>query len=40
MAPFGFIEDGISNIESFTDTNGDRWHTDEYGDMSYMWDYK
>ena len=40
MAPFGFIEDGISNMESFTDTSGDRWHTDEYGDMSYMWDYK
>jgi hypothetical protein len=39
MAPFGFIEDGISNMGSFVDDNGDRWHVDEYGDMSYMWDY-
>ena len=40
MAPFGFIEDGLSNMETFVDSTGDRWHTDEYGDMSYMWDYK
>ena len=39
MAPFGFIVDGINDMESFTDSNGDRWHTDEYGDASYMWDY-
>jgi hypothetical protein len=39
MAPFGFIVDGINDMESFTDSNGDRWHTDEYGDISYMWDY-
>jgi hypothetical protein len=39
MAPFGFIEDGISSMTSFTDSEGDRWYTDEYGDRSYMWDY-
>ena len=39
MSPFGFIVDGIKDVESFTDSNGDRWHTDEYGDASYMWDY-
>ena len=31
------------NDESFVDAEGDRWHTDEYGDkgggMNYMWDY-
>jgi len=39
MAPFGFISDGFEDGASFVDTNGDRWHTDEYGDRSYMWDY-
>ena len=39
MAPFGFLDDGINDITSFTDDQGDRWHTDEYGDRSYMWDY-
>ena len=39
MAPFGFISDGF-DTESFVDDNGDRWHTDEYGDRSYMWDYR
>jgi hypothetical protein len=39
MAPFGFISDGISDMTSFVDTDGDRWHLDEYGDRSYMWDY-
>jgi hypothetical protein len=39
MAPFGFISDGLDSGESFVDANGDRWHTDEYGDRSYMWDY-
>jgi hypothetical protein len=38
MAPFGFIVDGTDST-SFVDTEGDRWFTDEYGDMSYMWDY-
>ncbi len=42
MAPFGFVTDGLDD-ESFVDAEGDRWHTDEYGDkgggMNYMWDY-
>jgi len=38
MAPFGFILDGLDE-STFVDTDGDRWHTDEYGDRSYMWDY-
>jgi len=41
MSPFGFISDGFENIGgSFTDQDGDRWHLDEYGDTSYMWDYR
>ncbi len=39
MSPFGFISDGLSS-DSFVDKEGDRWFTDEYGDMSYMWDYQ
>ena len=39
MAPFGFIMDGTEE-ESFVDADGDRWHVDEYGDRSYMWDYR
>jgi hypothetical protein len=39
MSPFGFIVDGISDINSFVDESGDRWYVDEYGDRSYMWDY-
>jgi hypothetical protein len=38
MSPFGFINDGTEE-NTFLDNNGDRWFTDEYGDMSYMWDY-
>ena len=38
MAPFGFILDGLDDT-TFVDKDGDRWHTDEYGDRSYMWDY-
>ena len=38
MAPFGFILDGLDE-GTFVDNDGDRWHTDEYGDRSYMWDY-
>ena len=42
MAPFGFISDGMDE-DSFVDSEGDRWHTDEYGDkgggMDYMWNY-
>ena len=39
MAPFGFISDGLED-ESFVDKDGDRWYADEYGDRSYMWDYR
>jgi hypothetical protein len=38
MAPFGFILDGLDE-NTFVDSSGDRWHLDEYGDKSYMWDY-
>jgi hypothetical protein len=38
MAPFGFMDDGMED-DSFVDNQGDRWHTDEYGDRSYMWEY-
>jgi len=40
MAPFGFITDGLEGGESFIDEDGDRWHIDEYGDRSFMWDYQ
>jgi len=39
MSPFGFIVDGTED-QSFVDSEGDRWHADEYGDRSYMWDYR
>ena len=38
MAPFGFMDDGMGE-DSFVDSEGDRWHTDEYGEQSYMWEY-
>jgi hypothetical protein len=39
MAPFGFIS-SMDDDDSFVDAQGDRWNTvDEYGSMSYMWDY-
>ena len=41
MAPFGFILDGVDDDDEFVDGNGDRWmKADEYGDRSFMWDYK
>jgi hypothetical protein len=40
MAPFGFIVDGVNDQSSFVDDTGDRWYTDEYGDMAYMWEYR
>ena len=39
MAPFGFMDDGLNDQGTFVDSAGDRWYTDEYGDMSHMWDY-
>jgi len=40
MAPFGFISDGFNDETTFVDGEGDRWYTDEYGDRSYMWEYR
>jgi len=39
MAPFGFIQTGLEDT-TFVDKDGEVWHTDEYGDRSYMWDYR
>jgi len=41
MAPFGFILDGVDDEAEFVDEEGDRWaKVDEYGDRSFMWEYK
>ncbi|BCU95088.1 MAG: hypothetical protein CM15mV7_1990 [uncultured marine virus] len=46
MAPFGFVSDGLEDENEFVDNDGDRWtsdrdwNVDEYGDRSYMWDYR
>ena len=41
MAPFGFILDGVDDDDEFVDGNGDRWmKADEYGDRSFMWEYR
>jgi hypothetical protein len=56
MAPFGFISDGLDDMETFIEeSTGDRWllatkdngmqstevwNVDEYGDRSYMWEYR
>jgi len=56
MSPFGFISDGLEDMEVFVEKEtGDRWliaaeenklqttdvwNLDEYGDRSYMWDYR
>ena len=39
MAPVGFVSDGLDET-SFVDSEGDRWFSDEYGDRSYMWEYR
>ena len=48
MAPFGFIDDGLED-EMIKDSEGNVWTIDmnskeytldEYGDRSYMWDYR
>ena len=39
MAPFGFVSDGMDD-EYFADAQGDVWKVAEYGDKSYMWDYR
>jgi len=41
MAPFGFVLNGVDDEDEFVDEEGDRWaKVDEYGDLSYMWEYK
>ena len=56
MSPFGFISDGLDDMEAFVEEGtGDRWmfatesnklettdvwNVDEYGDRSYMWEYR
>ena len=49
MAPFGFVLDGLNDDETeFVDTSGDywvsatdnKWIVDEFGDRSFMWDYR
>ena len=39
MAPFGFIDDGLDD-EYFADAQGDVWQVAEYGDKSYMWEFR
>jgi hypothetical protein len=39
MAPFGFISDGLDDEGTIVENDGTIWKTDEYGDMSYMWEY-
>jgi hypothetical protein len=48
MAPFGFIDDGLGTYDTI-DSQGNVWivadekgwsNTSEYGDMSYMWEYR
>ena len=39
MAPFGFIDDGLES-EYYKDAEGDVWMTAEYGEKSYMWEYR
>lgn len=39
MAPFGFVLTGIED-EPIVDADGDVWNVDEYGDKSYMWEYR
>jgi hypothetical protein len=40
MAPFGFISDGLDDESTIVENDGTIWKTDEYGDMSYMWEYQ
>jgi len=40
MAPFGFMDDGMGE-DGFVDADGDHWKkADEYGDRSFMWEYR
>jgi len=40
MAPFGFLSDGLDD-DVEVDADGDTWFkADEYGDRSFMWEYR
>ena len=39
MAPFGFVDDGLED-DQFKDAQGDVWKVAEYGDRSYMWEFR
>ena len=39
MAPFGFVDDGLGD-DYFADAQGDVWQVAEYGDKSYMWEFR
>ncbi len=39
MSPFGFIDDGMDD-EYVADAQGDLWKVAEYGDKSYMWEFR
>ena len=39
MAPFGFVSDGLED-DYFADAQGDVWQVAEYGDKSYMWEFR
>ncbi|AON98489.1 terminase large subunit [Synechococcus phage S-RIM2] len=39
MSPFGFISDGLED-EYFADAQGEVWQVAEYGDKSYMWEFR
>jgi hypothetical protein len=40
MSPFGFISDGLDSLLGEVDSEGDVWFSDEYGDRSFMWEYR
>ena len=39
MAPFGFMSDGLED-DHIIDAQGDVWQVAEYGDKSYMWEFR
>jgi len=39
MAPFGFVSDGLED-DHIIDAQGERWEVAEYGDQSYMWEFR
>ncbi|AIX17328.1 terminase large subunit [Synechococcus phage ACG-2014b] len=39
MAPFGFMSDGLED-DHIIDAQGEVWQVAEYGDKSYMWEFR